>query len=358
VTTTPPTGPVVTQQPGQVTGQTQADMTADSPFIREAASANLMEVHLGQLAQSKATNQAVKQFGQRMVTDHTNLQNQLTAMASAGGLRFTPSLDSRHAQEISRLERLSGPEYDRAYMQLMIQGHQEDVNNFQTQSQSARSTQVRTLAASSLPILQQHLSLAVQVGNQVGADTTTSIAGPNRPGGNRGDARADAEFIRDAGAGNTMEVRLAELAQKKAKDGAVKQFARRERDDHTQLLEQWSSLATRIGMSAKLGMGELHREKIDKLEKVKDKNFDRAYMTLMVQHHHDMVTYWQKEGRASQSPQVRQLVNRGLPILEQHFSEAKRIARQVGVNPDEALRNRTDIAQERGSNKDKNRNDK
>jgi putative membrane protein len=155
-----------------------------------------------------------------------------------------------------------------------------------------------------------------------------------------------------------MEVRLAELAQKKAKDGAVKQFARRERDDHTQLLEQWSSLATRIGMSAKLGMGELHREKIDKLEKVKDKNFDRAYMTLMVQHHHDMVTYWQKEGRASQSPQVRQLVNRGLPILEQHFSEAKRIARQVGVNPDEALRNRTDIAQERGSNKDKNRNDK
>jgi putative membrane protein len=323
-------------------------MSADSPFIREAASANLMEVHLGQVAQSKATNQAVKQFGQRMVTDHNNLQNQLTAMASAGGLKFTPSLDSRHAQQVSRVEKLSGPEFDRAYMQLMIQGHQEDVNNFRTQSQSARSTQVRTLAANSLPILQQHLSLAVQVGNQVGADTTT-VAGPNRPGG---DVRADAEFIRDAGAGNMMEVRLAELAQKKAKDGGVKHFAQRERDDHTQLLEQWSSLASSNGMS-KPGMGELHREKIDKLEKAKGKNFDRDYMTLMVQHHHDMVTYWQKEGRASQSSQVRQLVNRGLPILEQHFAEAKRIARQVGVNPDEVLRNRTDL-----SSKDKNKNPK
>jgi putative membrane protein len=357
--TTTPNPPVVTQQPGQVTSQTQADINADTPFIREAASANLMEVHLGQLAQSKATNQAVKQFGQRMVTDHTNLQNQLTATASAGGLRFTPSLDSRHAQQISRLERMSGSEFDQAYMQLMIQGHQEDVSHFQTQSQSARSAQVRTLAANSLPILQQHLSLAVQVGNQVGADTTTSVAGPNRPGGeNRGDVRADAEFIRDAGAGNSMEIRLAELAQKKAKDGAVKRFAQREREDHTQLLEQWSSLAARNGMSVNRGMGELHREKIDKLEKVKDKNFDRAYMTLMVQHHYDMVTYWQKEGRASQSPQVRQLVNRGLPMLEQHFSEAKRIARQVGVDPNDALRNRTDIAQERGSGKDKNKNDK
>jgi putative membrane protein len=356
VTTTPNT-PVVTQQPGQVTSQTQADLNADTPFIREAASANLMEVHLGQLAQSRATNQAVKQFGQRMVTDHTNLQNQLTATASAGGLRFTPSLDSRHAQQISRLERISGSEFDQAYMQLMIQGHQEDVSHFQTQSQSARSAQVRTLAASSLPILQQHLSLAVQVGNQVGADTTTSVAGPNRPGG-KADVRADAEFIRDAGAGNSMEIRLAELADKKAKDGAVKRFAQREREDHTQLLEQWSSLAARNGMSVNRGMGELHREKVNKLEKVKDKNFDRAYMTLMVQHHHDMVTYWQKEGRASQSPQVRQLVNRGLPILEQHFSEAKRIARQVGVDPDDALRNRTDIAQERGSGKDKNKNDK
>jgi putative membrane protein len=365
VATTPTQNPPVTTQnppvatqPGTVTTQTSTQFNADMPFVRMAASSNMMEIRLGQLAQSKGSNQAVKQFGQRMVTDHNQMQQQLMSTASSVGQTLTPTLNPQHTAEVSRLQGLSGQEFDRAYMTAMIRAHQQDVNEFQARSQSANSTQIRSLASSSLPMLQQHLSLAVQVGNQVGADSTTVVAGPNNPNRpdddrNRGNVRADAEFIRDVGAGNTMQIQLAELARDKAKNSAVRNYAERELEDHTRLQRQWENMANNNGFPLKEGMGSNHREKVEQLRKANSNNFDRTYMTIMIQQHQDVVSYWQKEGRASKSPQVRALVSRGLSTIEQHLAEAKQVGRQVGVDPEKALKNRKDVAR----NKNKDRDD-
>jgi putative membrane protein len=349
-TQNPPVGP-----PTASTG-TQSDVNADMTFIRHAGSSNLMEIRLGQVAQSRASNSAVKQFGQRMVDDHTRLQNQLTAVVSATGVSFVPAMDASHQQQASRIERLSGAEFDRTYMQAMIQGHQDDINQFQTQSQSARSTQVRNLASGSLPLLQQHLSLAVQVGSQVGADTT-NVTNPNQPGGGKSNTvMSDAEFIRDVGADNTMMVQLAEVAEDNAKDREIREYASREARDHERLQNQWTAVVQRNGMSSyKPGMGSNHREKVEQLKKAKGKDLDRVYMTLMIQQHTDEVSYWQKEGRGSNSTQVRNLVNGGLPTLEQHLSEAKRLGRKIGLNPDQVLKTRTDIEKNKNKDKDKDK---
>jgi putative membrane protein len=352
--TAPSQNPPVATQPGATTNQTaQSEINADMTFIRHAGSANQMEIQLGQVAQSRASNSAVKQFGQRMVDDHTRMQNQLTAVVTNTGVSYQPTLEFRHQQLASRIQRLSGAEFDRAYMQAMIQAHQEDVQQFQTQSQSARSTQIRNLSSSSLPVLQQHLSLAVQVGSQVGADTNDIANRPDRQdGGDRRTVVSDAEFIRDVGADNTMMVELAKLAQDRAKDRQVREFADRLQLDHQRIQDQWNAMTQRQGIPFKPGMGPRHREKIERLKDVKGKNFDRAYMTLMIQQHQDEVSYWQKEGRASRSPQVRNLVDRGLPTLEQDLAESKRIGRRVGVDPERALRDRTDIARDRNKDKD------
>jgi putative membrane protein len=334
-------------QPGTVTG----DITADMPFVRMAASSNVMEIRLGQIAQNQASNQAVKQFAQRMVTDHNQMQQQLRSTAASMGQNFTPTMNPQHEQEVSRLQGLNGQEFDRAYMTAMIRGHQQEVNEFQTRSQTARSVQIRNLASSSLPMLQQHLSLAVQVGNQVGADSTTVVAGPNPDQPDRGNrnVRADAEFIRDVGADNTMQMQLAELARDRARNSAVRNYAEQELEDHRRLQQQWENMASNNGFPLKEGMGSRHREKVEQLRKATNgNNFDRTYMTLMIQQHSDEVSYWRKEGRASRSQPVRNLVDRGLPTLEQHYEQARRIGRQVGVDPDKALRNRKDIARDRG----------
>ena len=356
-TSTTTQNPPVSTQPGQVTTQAQGDISADMGFVREAAGSNMMEIQLGQMAQNKASNPAVKQFAQRMVADHNNLQNQLTGVASSGGQSFTPTMDSRHQNQINRLQGLSGAEFDRNYMSLMIRAHQRDVNNFQSQSQSAKSAQVRTLVANSLPVLQQHLSLAQQVGGQVGADSTGNYAGGNggnQGGGAHGDIKADAGFIREVNSDNQMQIQLAQLARERSQNTQVRQFAERIINDHNRLQNQWNAMASQNGMTLHQGLGPLHKEKITNLKKVNGKNFDQAYMVTLIQQYSDETSYWQKEGRASQSAQVRQLVNAGLPTLEKNFNEAKRIGRQLGVDPNEALKNREDVAKNKGKSNEKN----
>ena len=131
----------------------------------------MMEIRLGQTAQTKAMNSAVKQFGQRMVNDHTNLQNQVASLVTANKVSVSQAMNSKNQDEFNRVNKISGQAFDSAYMNLMVQAHRQDIANFQTQSQSAKSTQVRTLATNSLPVLQQHLSLATQVASQVGITT-------------------------------------------------------------------------------------------------------------------------------------------------------------------------------------------
>jgi len=324
----------------------QADVRADASFVQQAASANMMEVQLGQTAQSRASNQAVKQFGLRMVNDHTNLENQLATLATSNGLVLQQKLNSKHQDQVNKLNKLSGQAFDSAYINQMVMDHQEDIANFTTQSRSAKSAAVRSLATNALPVLQQHLSLATQVRSQLGIDTTTTpVAGGgngNQHNGNK-NVQSDADFIQNVNAGNTMFVQLADIAQNKAKHDNVKQFAKQARTDFQQMQNRWANMSSNNDMKAG-GMGQLHHDKIEKVQKASGKNFDQTYMTVMIQQLHDRVTYWEKEGRQANSAQVRNLVNEGLPTLKQLYSDAERVSRDVGVNPQAALKNRTDVA--------------
>jgi len=345
--TTTTTGTTTGQQPTTpVNPSVQADVRADASFVQQAASANMMEVQLGQTAQSRASNQAVKQFGLRMVNDHTNLENQLATLATSNGLVLQQKLNSKHQDQVNKLNKLSGQAFDSAYMNQMVMDHQEDIANFTTQSRSAKSAAVRSLATNALPVLQQHLSLATQVRSQMGIDTTTTpVAGGgngNQHNGNK-NVQSDADFIQNVNAGNTMFVQLADIAQNKAKHDNVKQFAKQARTDFQQMQNRWANMSSNNDMKAG-GMGQLHHDKIEKVQKASGKNFDQTYMTVMIQQLHDRVTYWEKEGRQASSAQVRNLVNEGLPTLKQLYSDAERVSRDVGVNPQAALKNRTDVA--------------
>jgi putative membrane protein len=339
-TTTPPTTTQPTTPQGAAAPTQEAitaEMRNDLPFIREAASANLMEIHLGQLAQSKASNSSVKQFGQRMVTDHARLEQQLTSMLSRNGIGFNPELSSEHQEKVTRLQNLSGQQFDQAYMSIMIQDHQTDIGKFEEQSRSADSPQVRDLATNSLPVLQQHLTLAQQVGGQVNAQPVTAAAG-NQAGQVSADIKADEFFIRENTQDNYLEVLAGRLAEKKAQNSAVKDFAQRMDRDHNRFQDEWVRMATQNGLTYKAGMGKVHRAKLKKLEKLSGRAFDRAYMNMMLEDHKGYIGYLEKEGRAAHSAAVRQIAESELPTLREHFAEAKRIGAQVGANTNVSLR--------------------
>jgi putative membrane protein len=339
----------------------QNEINKDSKFIREAASNNLLEIRLGTIAQKKASNLSVKQFGERMATDHTRMLDEWRALVPKTGYPFQPGLSNEQEKELKRLEKLSGPEFDREYMTAMIQGHQSTAAKFQGEGQSANSPEVRQLVAAQLPVVQQHLSLATQVGSQVGVPGNVAVTTPtpnapapaptqnppvaaqNTPVAQE-DLRADAEFLRDAIADNVLEKRLGELAQSKSTDAAVKQYAQHLVSDHTIMENQWIALAARNGMTLKSGMGPRHKKKADRLEKLSGRDFDRAFMTTSIQNHQDYVEYFSKDGRATRSAQVRDLAANDLRSFELHLDQAKRIGEQVGVNVAAALRARKSSA--------------
>jgi putative membrane protein len=151
--------------------QAKDDVKADTKWVHEVAADNLLEVNLGKMAERKATNPAVKQFGERMVTDHGKANQELLSMASSHGLPFKPGLGRRHEQKVDRLEKVQGKEFDRAYIRSMIENHTDDISYFENEGRHAKSAPVRDYAAKYLPTLQQHLSMAKQIAGQVGADT-------------------------------------------------------------------------------------------------------------------------------------------------------------------------------------------
>ncbi|HJR15623.1 MAG TPA: DUF4142 domain-containing protein [Gemmatimonadales bacterium] len=339
VVTTPPGQQ---PQPGQPTPQVGAqgtDVRADSVFINDLNAANNATVRFAQLAASKASEPGVRQLAQKMITGQDWLQKQWRELAWRNGLAFSSAIRPQQQEQLAQLQRLSGKDFDRAYVSTEIQNHQSHVNALQTRGRAAQSAAVRDLAARSLPYFQQQLTSAQQVASRIGADTVGTIAADTGRG-DRGNVRADAKFIRNVDASHFLQVRLGRLAQEKGRDSDVKRFGERMERDHGAFQEQWNNMASRNNMPYKSGMGPEHKSELDRLEKLSGRAFDRAYMTFMIQSHNGYLNYWRNEGRSARSAPVRTLVNRGLPTLEEHMEMARRIATQVGVNPNAALAGR------------------
>jgi putative membrane protein len=140
---------------------------ADREFVRKAAEGGVMEVELGRLAGARATSDAVRQFGQRMVTDHGMANQELMRLAEQKGVTLPASLSPEHQALRDRLGGLAGAEFDRAYMDEMVKDHREDVALFERQAQSAQDPDLRAFAGRTLPVLREHLRLAQDVHSRV-----------------------------------------------------------------------------------------------------------------------------------------------------------------------------------------------
>lgn len=331
---------------------TTIQVQADSAFIREALAGNLLEVNLGDLARQQAADSSVKQFGLRMVTDHASMQNQLTSLAARNGLTIQPRLDPSQQSQVTRLRQLSGAAFDRAYMNAMVQDHQRDVAAFERQSTTAHSPEVRQLASSGLTVIRGHLDMAQRIdstltgGNVASAGAAQPAAVPSRnnaASSNRnGNLSADRDFVTNVAAANLMEIRLGQMAERKARNSAVKQFARRMVDDYTDFQKRWTGMAARNGLDVKPGMGPRHMDKIQRLQKASNAEFDRVYMTIVTEHFQALMPYFQKEGRDLQSAAARDLIRNRVPALRQQLAEARRIDDQVHANVSRSDRGRNE----------------
>jgi len=143
---------------------------APSPeqFATRAWQGDAAEVKLAKLAEQNGKSQAVKDFAQHMIQDHSKANEQLGTIMKANNWNMPEGLNQKDQREYDRLSKLKGQEFDRAYMQQMLQDHEHDIQLFQQEARSGKDAKIQGWAKKTLPVLEQHLKMAQDAAKELG----------------------------------------------------------------------------------------------------------------------------------------------------------------------------------------------
>jgi putative membrane protein len=170
--------------------------SGDRKFVEKAAVDGMAEVEMGKLATSKATDPQVKQFAQRMVTDHSKANDELKSVAGGKGIQLASGPDKKHQKDMDEMSKKDAKKFDHEYMEMMVKEHKKDVSEFEKQSKSAKDPDIKAFAAKTLPTLKEHLQMAQSTmsalkggggaahsGSTAGNTGGTASGGMTNPGG-------------------------------------------------------------------------------------------------------------------------------------------------------------------------------
>jgi putative membrane protein len=149
--------PEDTARMGQTTQGTVDDKT--HTFMNEAAMGGMAEVQLGKLAQENGMNPRVKNFGEMMVREHSAINDDMKAIARQKNVTLPDNL-GKHQDHYNDLSKKKGADFDKAYMKMMVDDHQDDIKAFEKVAENGTDPDVKTFASQKLPTLRKHLDSA------------------------------------------------------------------------------------------------------------------------------------------------------------------------------------------------------
>ena len=128
-------------------------------FMTTVADVGMTEVKLGQLAQDKGMNPRIKSFAQMMINDHSKGNDELKALAAKKNVTLPAAIGEDHQKKYDDLSKKSGKDFDKAYINAMVDGHQSAINNFKNNTDNS-DADVKEWVNKTLPALQMHLDSA------------------------------------------------------------------------------------------------------------------------------------------------------------------------------------------------------
>ena len=129
----------------------------DAKWAVEAANGGMTEVEMGKLAQEKATSDRLKGFGAMMVADHGKAGDKLKQIAAAKNIVLPANLSDAAQKDLESLSKKSGKDFDKAYINLMLDDHKDDIDKFKKGSDDLKDADLKSFATETLPVLQMHL---------------------------------------------------------------------------------------------------------------------------------------------------------------------------------------------------------
>ncbi|HEX4378022.1 MAG TPA: DUF4142 domain-containing protein [Steroidobacteraceae bacterium] len=148
-----------------------ADKSPDESFYKDAAQANLAEIQLGKLAREKSQNQALKDYGDMMVKDHTAANDKLSKLAAGKGMELPTSPSVGQMASKTKLEVLSGDTFDKSFIKTMAGDHKDAIEAFQKEEQNGQDADAKAFAKATLPKLEQHMKKIKSIAAASGVST-------------------------------------------------------------------------------------------------------------------------------------------------------------------------------------------
>lgn len=149
---------------GAAKGAMHGAMT-DQDFVNMAAQTDMVEANLGQLAQQSGDQQAVKDYGQMLTTDHTQDYQNLQAAAQQANLTVPTAIDAEHNKKmIDPFQKLKGAAFDKKYGMEMVEGHAKAIEIYKKEAENAQNPSIKSYAEAALPVLEKHLAAAKDLG--------------------------------------------------------------------------------------------------------------------------------------------------------------------------------------------------
>lgn len=169
-TATVPTAPVVADNTPQNVHPVELIPTVserDVKFASKATNDAINEVNSGKMALEKGTNPRVKEFATMLINDHTRLGDELTAIAKNKSITLPALTGMAEMRAADRLAIKSGADFDKAYVDAILEGQKKVVKLFEEASQNCKDADLKAFAIKTLPTLKMHLDSAQAIHDSI-----------------------------------------------------------------------------------------------------------------------------------------------------------------------------------------------
>lgn len=147
---------------------------AAKKIMKAVTQGSIMEVELGKVALEKGRTEEVRNFGSMMVKDHSEAIEKTRLVAQKKEIELPREMKQEQKDTVARISKLSGQEFDQAYMREMVIDHVKDVNEVRAAIPNLTEPDVKQWAEETLAVLDQHRETAKDVAQQVGVDVAAA----------------------------------------------------------------------------------------------------------------------------------------------------------------------------------------
>lgn len=275
-------------------------------FLATAYQDGLAEVELSQLALQKASSDEVRDFAQRMLNDHTLSNSQIASLAQQKNVTLPGAIPPDHQAAADELSALGGADFDKAYMDMNVIDHAKAVRLFRKQARQGLDNDVSDLARSSVPILEGHLVMAVEIDREI-----------------------EPSFLFSAYQDGKAEVRLSQLALLKASNNDARLFAQRMFDEHNTVNAQIAQLAQQKNIPLTTEMSPEQTLAFVALLGLTGQEFDQAFMRYSERLHSNAVDEFTAQAAQGTDADLRTFARITLPVLNAHLTLARQNVDQL-----------------------------